>query len=145
VGGNFRLDALQAAVLRVKLKRLSTWKAGRRTNADRYRRLFAEAGLGPKVALPSDVPGHIYNQFVVRVENRDRLQAHLTAQGIGTEVYYPVPLHLQECFKGLGYKKGDLPVSEEMAATTLALPIYPELTEPMQKAVVDAVAAYYRR
>jgi len=145
VGGNFRLDALQAAVLRVKLKRLSTWTAGRRTNADRYRRLFAEAGLGPKVALPSDVPGHIYNQFVVRVETRDRLQAHLTAQGIGTEVYYPVPLHLQECFKGLGYKKGDLPVSEEMAATTLALPIYPELTEPMQKTVVDAIAAFYRR
>jgi dTDP-4-amino-4,6-dideoxygalactose transaminase len=145
VGGNFRLDALQAAVLRVKLKHLPAWTAGRRSNADRYRKLFGEAGLGAKVLLPGDVPGHIYNQFVIRVENRDRLQAHLTEQGIGTEVYYPVPLHLQECFAGLGYRKGDLPVSEEMAATTLALPIYPELTEPMQRAVVDAIAGFHRR
>ncbi len=145
VGGNFRLDALQAAVLRVKLKHLPAWTTARRSNADRYRALFGAAGLGAKVALPSDVPGHIYNQFVIRVENRDRLQAHLTEQGIGTEIYYPVPLHLQECFAGLGYRKGDLPVSEEMAATTLALPIYPELTEPMQRAVVDAIAGFCRR
>ena len=145
VGGNFRLDALQAAILRVKLGHLPAWTAGRRSNAERYRKAFSAAGLGAKVVLPSDVPGHIYNQFVIRVENRDRLQAHLTEQGIGTEIYYPVPLHLQECFSGLGYRKGDLPVSEEMAATTLALPIYPELTEPMQRAVVDAIAAFYRR
>jgi len=145
VGGNFRLDALQAAVLRVKLKHLPAWTAGRRANADRYRKLFGEAGLGGKVVLPADVPGHIYNQFVIRVEGRDKLQAHLTEQRIGTEIYYPVPLHLQECFGGLGYRKGDLPVSEEMAATTLALPIYPELTEAQQRTVVDAIAGFYVR
>jgi len=144
VGGNFRLDALQAAILRVKLKHLASWTAGRRANADRYRKLFAEAALGSRVALPGDVPGHIYNQFVIRVENRDRLQAYLTERKIGTEIYYPVPLHLQECFSGLGYRKGDLPVSEEMAATTLALPIYPELTEVQQRTVVEAIAAFVR-
>jgi dTDP-4-amino-4,6-dideoxygalactose transaminase len=145
IGGNFRLDALQAAILRVKLKHLPDWTAGRRRNADRYRRLFGDAGLGGKVLLPSDVSGHIYNQFVIRVENRDRLQAFLTERKIGTEVYYPVPLHLQQCFAGLGYKKGDLPVSEEMAATTLALPIYPELTEAQQRMVVEAITAFLRR
>jgi len=143
VGGNFRLDALQAAVLRVKLKHLPAWTAGRRANAQRYRSLFGAVGLGTKVVSPSDVPGHIYNQFVIRVENRDRLQAHLTEQGIGTEVYYPVPLHLQKCFSGLGYRKGDLPVSEEMALTTLALPIYPELSEAQQREVVAGIAAFF--
>ena len=145
VGGNFRLDALQAAVLRVKLKHLPDWTRGRRTNAERYRKLFGEAGLGGKVVLPADVPGHIYNQFVIRVDKRDGLQAHLTERKIGSEIYYPVPLHLQECFSGLGYRKGDLPVSEEMAANTLALPIYPELTEAQQRTVVDQIAAFYRR
>jgi dTDP-4-amino-4,6-dideoxygalactose transaminase len=145
VGGNFRLDALQAAVLRVKLKHLPAWTAARRTNADRYRKLFAAAGLGGKVVLPSDVPGHIYNQFIIRVDNRNALQAFLTERKIGSEIYYPVPLHLQECFAGLGLKRGSLPVSEEMAATTLALPIYPELTEAQQGMVVDAIAAFHRR
>lgn len=145
VGGNFRLDALQAAVLRVKLKHLPAWTAGRRANADRYRRLFGEAGLSGKVVLPLDVPGHIYNQFVIQTAHRDMLQAHLTERKIGTEIYYPVPLHLQECFRGLGYTRGDLPVSEEMAATTLALPIYPELTEAQQRAVVEAIAAFVGR
>ena len=145
VGGNFRLDALQAAILRVKLKQLPAWTAGRRKNADRYRKLFGDAGLGREVVLPTDVPGHIYNQFVLRTENRDQLHSFLTERKIGTEIYYPVPLHLQECFRGLGYRKGDLPVSEEMAATTLAIPIYPELTEAQQRAVVDAIAAFYRR
>jgi dTDP-4-amino-4,6-dideoxygalactose transaminase len=144
VGGNFRLDALQAAVLRVKLKHLPAWTAGRRANAERYRQLFATAGLGTKVVLPGDAPGHIYNQFVLRVPDRDRLLAFLTERKIGAEVYYPVPLHLQECFAGLGGKKGQLPVSEEMAATTLALPIYPELTEAQQKTVVDSIAAFHR-
>lgn len=145
VGGNFRLDALQAAVLRVKLKHLPAWTAGRRANAERYRKLFGEAALGAKVVLPGDVPGHIYNQFMLRVESRDKLQAFLTEKKIGTEIYYPVPLHLQECFAGLGGRKGDFPVSEEMAASTLALPIYPELTEVQQRAVVDAIAGFYRR
>jgi dTDP-4-amino-4,6-dideoxygalactose transaminase len=144
VGGNFRLDALQAAVLRVKLKHLPSWTAGRRANADRYRALFGKAGLESKVILPSDVPGHINNQFVIRTERRDQLQAFLTEHKIGSEVYYPVPLHLQECFAGLGLRKGAFPVSEEMAATSLALPIYPELTAAQQGAVVDAVAAFHR-
>ena len=144
VGGNFRLDALQAAVLRVKLKHLPAWTTGRRRNAERYRRLFAEAGLAGKLTLPADVPGHIYNQFAIRVGNRDKLQAFLTERKIGTEVYYPVPLHLQECFAGLKYRKGDLPVSEEMAETSLALPIYPELTEDQQREVVGAIAAFFR-
>jgi dTDP-4-amino-4,6-dideoxygalactose transaminase len=144
VGGNFRLDALQAAILRVKLKHLPAWTAGRRANADRYRSLFAASGAGAALALPGDVPGHIYNQFVIRSPKRDRLQAFLTEKGIGTEIYYPVPLHLQECFAPLGYRRGDLPVSEEMAATTLALPIYPELTAAQQREVVDAIAAFHR-
>jgi len=144
VGGNFRLDALQAAILRVKLKHLPAWTAGRRANAGRYRSLFAEAGIGTGLALPGDVPGHIYNQFVIRSPKRDKMQAFLTEKGIGTEIYYPVPLHLQECFAPLGYRRGDLPVSEEMAATTLALPIYPELTAAQQREVVDAIAAFHR-
>jgi dTDP-4-amino-4,6-dideoxygalactose transaminase len=145
VGGNFRLDALQAAILRVKLRHLPSWSQARRTNAARYRTAFGKRGLGSKVTLPDDVPGHIYNQFVVRVTDRDRLQAHLAEQGIGTEIYYPVPLHLQECFASLGYQRGDLPVSEEAAARSLALPIYPELTEEMLGYVVSQVAAFYKR
>lgn len=141
VGGNFRLDALQAAILRVKLPYLPAWTAARRRNADRYRRLFADAGLSGKVALPKDVPGHIYNQFVIRVPGRDRLQRFLGEKGVGTEVYYPVPLHLQECFGALGRRRGDLPVSEAVAADSLALPIYPELTEDQQAYVVEQIGA----
>ena len=143
VGGNFRLDALQAAVLRVKLRHLPAWTERRRANAERYRRLFAEDGLTTDVRLPGDIPGHIYNQFVVRVRQRDRLRAHLEAAGIGTEVYYPVPLHLQECFAALGYRKGDLPQSEAAALDSLALPIYPELTEDQQHTVVQEVGRFY--
>jgi dTDP-4-amino-4,6-dideoxygalactose transaminase len=137
VGGNFRLDALQAAVLRVKLKHLPAWTAGRRANADRYRKLFAEAKL--PVRLPCDVPGHIYNQFVIRLAGRDAVQKRLAEAGIGTEVYYPVPLHLQECFAALGHTPGAFPDSEACAADSLALPIYPELSSEQQSAVVGAL------
>jgi dTDP-4-amino-4,6-dideoxygalactose transaminase len=144
VGGNFRLDALQAAVLRVKAPHLAGWTSARRRNADRYRALFAE--IGPHaVGLPVELPGrfHIYNQFVVRVPDRDGLRAHLSARGVGTEVYYPVPFHQQECFAGLGYARGAFPHAEAAAAETLALPIYGELTAEQQRAVVESIADYY--
>jgi dTDP-4-amino-4,6-dideoxygalactose transaminase len=146
VGGNFRLDELQAAIVRVKLPHLSTWTGMRRENADRYRRLFAEAESPDDLVLPSEPDGlfHIYNQFIVRVPQRDRVRAYLTEHGIGTEVYYPVPFHLQQCFSNLGYVRGDFPVAEEAAATTLALPIYGELTGEQQDAVVQAVLAGLR-
>ncbi|MEX2280927.1 MAG: DegT/DnrJ/EryC1/StrS family aminotransferase [Gemmatimonadota bacterium] len=145
VGGNFRIDAIQAAVLRVKLPHLPAWTAGRRRNADRYRQLFAAAGLDEIVRLPADAPGHIYNQFVVRVPDRDQVQLHLKGHGIGTDVYYPLPLHLQECFHHLGYKAGDFPESERAAAESLALPIYPELTEGQQEWVVECIRRFYDR
>jgi dTDP-4-amino-4,6-dideoxygalactose transaminase len=145
VGGNFRLDALQAAVLRVKLKFLPVWNAMRRSNAERYRALCNEMGLTERVVLPEDTPGHIYNQFVIRVSERDRLRAFLRERGVGTEVYYPLPLHLQECFKGLGYRKGDFPQAEAAADDSLALPIYPELTETQQRYVVGQIKGFYDR
>jgi dTDP-4-amino-4,6-dideoxygalactose transaminase len=146
VGGNFRLDALQAAVLRVKLRHLDGWSDGRRANAARYRKLFAEAGLAGAdlpVVLPADEPGHIYNQFVIRADRRDALQAHLRACGVATEIYYPVPLHRQQCFAYLGHEDGSLPVSEAAARETLALPIYPELTEAQLAHVVACIAGFY--
>jgi dTDP-4-amino-4,6-dideoxygalactose transaminase len=143
VGGNFRLDALQAAVLRVKLGHLDDWTAARRRNADRYRELFATASLTERVTLPTDAPGHIYNQFVIRVQDRDALQAHLKQRNVGTEIYYPVPLHLQECFAELGYSRGDLPHAEAAARETLALPIYPELSDAQLEHVVDSIRAFY--
>lgn len=146
VGGNFRLDAIQAAVLRVKLPHLARWTEGRRANAARYRQMFHDAGLTGTVQLPSERPDryHIYNQFVVRVPDRDGLKGHLDAAGVGTEIYYPVPFHQQECFAGLGYSPGDFPHAEKAAAEVLALPIYPELTVDQQQYVVDQIAAYYR-
>jgi dTDP-4-amino-4,6-dideoxygalactose transaminase len=144
VGGNFRLDALQAAVLRVKLRHLASWTKARRENADRYRMLFAEHGVRA-VDLPADRPGHIYNQFVIRCARRDELQRFLHDRGIGTEVYYPVPLHLQACFADLGYRAGDLPEAEAAARESLALPIYPELTEHAQRYVVEQIAEFWRR
>lgn len=144
VGGNFRLDALQAAVLRVKLKYLDGWTAARRRNADAYRVLFADAGLEGKARTPSDVTGHIYNQFVIRADNRDELQKHLKAHGIGTEIYYPLPLHMQECFRDWGYSQGDFPEAERAAMETLALPIHPELEHDDLAYVVESIAAFYR-
>jgi dTDP-4-amino-4,6-dideoxygalactose transaminase len=143
VGGNFRLDAIQAAVLRVKLRYLDQWTAARQRNAATYRRMFAEAGV-PGVGLPHEIPNsrHIYNQFVIRVDQRDRLIVFLKERQIGTEVYYPVPMHLQECFAAWGYHAGDLLNSERAAHETLALPIYPELTEPMLAAVVGSIADF---
>jgi dTDP-4-amino-4,6-dideoxygalactose transaminase len=144
VGGNFRLDALQAAVLRVKLKYLAGWTKARRDNAEQYRNLFEEHGLR-SVVLPEDRPGHIYNQFVVRCQDRDRLQTFLGERRIGTEVYYPIPLHVQACFDDLDYRAGDLPEAEAAAREALALPIYPELERHAQDYVVREIAAFCTR
>ena len=153
IGGNFRLDTIQAAVLTVKLKYLDQWTRRRQENADRYETLFQQSGLiqTGRVRLPEAVYRtsgvkhyHIYNQFVLRVERRNDLMAHLKQKGIGTEVYYPVPFHLQECFRYLGHQEGDFPESERAANETVAVPIYPELTLAQQAEVVDAVATFYR-
>jgi dTDP-4-amino-4,6-dideoxygalactose transaminase len=146
VGGNFRLDAIQAVVVSIKLRHLDGWTAARQANAARYRRLFAATGLeaAGHVALPAEKAGrHIYNQFVVRARRRGDLIAHLRSRDVGVEIYYPVPLHLQECFRPLGHKPGDFPESERAAAETLALPIYPDLDDAMAQWVVDAVAEFY--
>lgn len=147
VGGNFRLDALQAAVLRAKLPYLDGWNQARRENAQRYRRLFTEAGLDAVVQLPEELPdrGHTYHQYVVRVPERDQLRAFLAERHIGTEVYYPIPLHLQACFAHLGYGPGSFPEAERAAQEVLALPIFPELTAEEQERIVAAFAAFYRQ
>jgi dTDP-4-amino-4,6-dideoxygalactose transaminase len=147
IGGNFRIDELQAAVLNIKLRHLDGWSAARQRNASFYDRAFARAGCGAAVQTPLALPGgrHIYNQYVIRARDRDALRAHLTAQGVGTEIYYPVPLHLQQCFAYLGGKPGQFPHAEQAAQQTLALPIYPELTETQLQYVVDSIATYYRR
>ena len=149
VGGNFRLDALQAAIVAAKLPHLDGWTAGRQRNAKIYDRLFAEAGLTDsssgslKIVLPKVVENrHIFNQYVIRVPHRDELQAFLKNQGVGTEIYYPVPMHVQQCFAYLGYKAGDFPSSEAAAKETLALPIYPELAEPQLHYVVDCIRQF---
>jgi dTDP-4-amino-4,6-dideoxygalactose transaminase len=146
IGGNFRIDELQAAVLRVKLKYLDGWTEGRQRNAAYYDAAFAGADLGASLRTPPAVAGgrHIFNQYVVRVERRDALKQHLAECGIGTEIYYPVPLHLQKCFAFLNYRAGDFPQSERAAGETLALPVYPELTEEQLAHVVDSVAGFYR-
>ncbi len=147
IGGNFRCDALQAAVLRVKLPHLARWTAMRQANAARYDALLAAARLSDRVVAPSAPADrrHIFNQYVVRVPDRDRVRAFMTERGIGTEIYYPVPFHLQQCFADLGHHRGDFPQAEAAAASTLALPIYSELTEDQQKAVIDALADALRR
>jgi dTDP-4-amino-4,6-dideoxygalactose transaminase len=146
IGGNFRLDALQAAVILIKLKHLDAWTAARQANARTYRCFFEEAGLA-QVKLPLErEERHIYNQFVIAVpEGRDDLRNALTSAGIGSEVYYPVPLHLQKCFAYLGHRPGDFPVAEWAAHHTLALPIYPELTEGQQRYVVATIAGFLGR
>jgi dTDP-4-amino-4,6-dideoxygalactose transaminase len=144
IGGNFRMDAIQAAVLRVKAPHLEAWTEARRLNARRYATLFAEAGLLDRVTLPTAPEGyrHIFNQFVIRVPERDRLKAFLDARQIGNEIYYPVPFHLQPCFATLGYARGAFPHAERAADETIAIPIYSELSIDQQRKVVDAIAEF---
>jgi dTDP-4-amino-4,6-dideoxygalactose transaminase len=146
VGGNFRLDTIQAAVLQVKLRHLDDWTARRQEHAAYYDQAFRTAGLCDElIQTPPVVQSrHIFNQYVIRCSQRDAVRDHLKQCQVGTEIYYPVPMHLQECFAGLGHKGGDFPESEAAADSTLALPIYPELSVAQQQRVVDAVAAYYR-
>jgi dTDP-4-amino-4,6-dideoxygalactose transaminase len=143
IGGNFRLDALQAAILIVKLRYLDQWSAGRQKNAKTYRELFKKAGLS-EVTLPFEKESrHIYNQFVIRLKGRrDGLREFLNAEGIGTEVYYPLSLHVQDCFKYLGHRPEDFPESMDAAATTLALPIYPELKREQIETVVQKIKEF---
>ena len=163
IGGNFRLDALQAAVLRIKLPHLDNWSEGRRKNAELYNKLFIDAGLAEttgkikfddknKVLLPKAVYKyavevknyHIYNQYIIRVEKRDELRRFLAENEIGTEIYYPVPFHLQECFSNLGYTRGDFPFAETAGNKSLALPIYPELTHEQQQFVVEKISDFIK-
>ncbi len=146
IGGNFRIDELQAAVLNIKFKHLDDWSAARQRNAAFYNAAFGRAKLGQAAETPYAALDfrHIYNQYVIRVQNRDSLREYLAAAGVGTEIYYPVPLHLQTCFAYLGYKAGDFPQSERAATETLALPIFPELTEAQLQYVVDSIVAFYR-
>lgn len=150
VGGNFRIDALQAAILHAKLPFLATWNAARARNAERYAAGFEAAGVTDRIKLPARPYrgrvecDHIFHQYVLRVERRDELLKHLAARGIGHAVYYPVSLHQQECFAHLGYQTGDFPESERAAAETIALPIFPELREEEIAEVIDAVASFYR-
>jgi dTDP-4-amino-4,6-dideoxygalactose transaminase len=144
IGGNFRLDELQAAVLDVKLDFLDGWTQARQRNARYYDQAFAATGLTGKIQLPFVAPGrHIFNQYVIRVPQRDALRKHLTEWGVGTEIYYPVPLHLQKCFEHLGYRQGDCPESERAANETVAIPIYPELTTGQLDYVVASIARFY--
>lgn len=152
IGGNFRLDSLQAAVLNVKLGLLDDWHEQRRVNAKMYNELFLQSDLvkNNSVQLPVAVYEdsgaknyHIYNQFVIRVPQRDALREFLKEKGIGSEVYYPVPFHLQECFQSLGYKAGDFPEAEKAAKDTLALPVYPGLTKDQQEYVVEQIALFF--
>jgi dTDP-4-amino-4,6-dideoxygalactose transaminase len=144
VGANFRMDALQAAVLRVKAPHLAGWTEGRRANAARYRQLFRDAALDGAVTLPVEPPDrtHIFNQFVIRTPDRDGLKKHLDAQGIGNEIYYPVPFHMQPCFADLGYREGAFPHAERAARESLAIPVYGELTLAQQETVVSAIGQF---
>jgi dTDP-4-amino-4,6-dideoxygalactose transaminase len=147
IGGNFRLDALEAAVVNAKFPHLDDWSVGRQANAQRYRTLFGQSGLVDVdlVQLPYEAQNrrHIYNQFIVRVSRRDELRDFLKGQGVATEIYYPVSLHLQECFSYLGHRRGDFPNSEAAAEQTLALPIYPELSDEQAEYTVDCIKRFY--
>ncbi|HIA14202.1 MAG TPA: DegT/DnrJ/EryC1/StrS family aminotransferase [Nitrospirales bacterium] len=152
LGGNFRLDAMQAAILNVKLKYLDDWTRQRADNASQYESLFNTSGLleTKQVQLPTAVYAHagidnhhIYNQFVIRAQQRDQLRTHLREHGVASEIYYPVPLHLQECFGNLGYHEGDFPETERAAHETLALPIYPELNDEQQAYIVGIIRSFY--
>ena len=168
IGANFRMDALQAAILRVKAPHLPAWTDARRANAATYRDLFRAAdlvgaqpprGLTPsipsetrgqtpsQILLPVEAPGcrHIYNQFVICTPERDALKKHLDAEGIGNEIYYPVPFHLQPCFADLGYAAGAFPHAERAASDSLAIPIYGELTRAQQERVVSAIGSFVHR
>lgn len=165
IGGNFRLDALQAAVISVKLPHLDSWSAKRRINAETYTKLFIKHGLSEsegkikfdnknKVLLPKPVyiekakhikNYHIYNQYIIRIEKRDKLRKYLAEKEIGTEIYYPIPFHLQECFSYLGYKQGDFPLAEQAANTSIALPIYPELSIEQLSYVVDSIKEFIQK
>lgn len=147
VGINSRLDGFQGAILRIKLKYLDDWTKKRKANADRYHQLFTDAGLTEQITLPFERENvrHIYNQFVIRVpEKRDELRQFLTDNGVGTDIYYPVSLHLQECFAYLRYKEGDFPESEKASRETLAIPIYPEMTNDQQDYVVEKIAEFFQ-
>ena len=146
IGLNSRLDALQAAVLRVKLTHLEEWTKGRQRNAVRYESLFKDADLLDRVTLPIITAGnrHVFNQFVIRVPQRDQLRAFLKSKGVGTEVYYPIPLHLQPCYRDLGYRAGAFPHAERAAQETLALPIYAELTADQQAYAVETIKKFYQ-
>lgn len=147
IGGNFRFDALQAAVIGIKLRHLDQWTEARQENARRYDALFTGLGLAPgTVQTPAVVTDrHVFNQYVVRVPQRDKIRAFLAEKSIGSEVYYPLPLHLQECFAYLGYNRGDFPASEQAAAGSLALPIYPELTGDQAEFVAHTIDEFYKR
>ena len=149
IGGNFRLDPIQATVIRIKLNHLNGWHQQRQKNAQYYNMLFAESELNEKIRTPSIMHPktmqnhHIFNQYVIRTERRDELQSFLESQGISSGVYYPIPFHLQECFKFMGGNKGDFPVSESAAKEVLALPVYPGITAGMQERVVEQIKAFH--
>ncbi|MFW6131278.1 MAG: DegT/DnrJ/EryC1/StrS family aminotransferase [Candidatus Aminicenantaceae bacterium] len=153
IGGNFRLDSIQAAILRVKLQYLEDWHQKRRENAQYYCQIFKDLGLAENGWVHTPVASysdkgvknyHIYNQFVIRVKKRDELQKYLKEKGIGTAIYYPVPLHLQKCFEYLGYKKGAFPVSEKASTEVLALPVYPELSKKQQDYIGSCISSFYK-
>jgi dTDP-4-amino-4,6-dideoxygalactose transaminase len=151
IGGNFRLDEIQAAILKAKLPHLDNWSAGRRRVADNYRREFERLGLTDRIGLPAEpyrgrglTNHHIYHQYVIHVSERDGLREHLSRKEIGTAIYYPLALHEQECFRYLGHRTGDFPEAEQAAQETVALPMYPELEPEAQRYVAEAIAEFFR-